>query len=82
MLRGIAPRSKEIPVRLVFAGAEDDEQSALRELMLAHVDRQVFGPDFDDGDLVSEAAVQHMELMRPGLIEHQTAAFLTRLRQS
>lgn len=77
-----ASRSKGIPVRLVFAGAEDDEQSALRELMLAHVDRQVFGPDFDDGDLVSEADVQHMELMRPGLIEHQMAAFLTRLRQS
>jgi len=77
-----AAKRTGIPVRVVFAGAEDDEQRALRALMLAHVDRQVFGPDFDDRDITSEPDALHMDLMRAGVVEEHLEALLARLRHT
>ena len=67
---------------MVFAGAEDSEQNALRELMLAHIDHQVFGPDFKDADIVSEPDALHMGLMDTGVIQPHLEEFLTLLRES
>jgi serine/threonine protein kinase len=67
-------------VRVVFAGAEESEKGALREVMLAHVDHQVFGPDFNDADIVIEPDTWHMGLMDPEVVERHLDELLTRLR--
>jgi hypothetical protein len=69
-----------LEVRVVFAGAEESEQGALREVMLAHVDEQVFGPDFDDDDIVIEPDTWHMGLMNPEVVERHLEGLLTRLQ--
>jgi serine/threonine protein kinase len=65
-----------VRVRVVFAGAEESEQSALRGLKLAHIDGQVFGPDFDDADIVVEPETLHMGLMDAKVIERHLDEFL------
>jgi serine/threonine protein kinase len=69
-----------VEVRVVFAGAEESEQGALREVMLAHVDDQVFGPDFDDADIVIEPDSWHMGLMNSEVDEGHLEGVLARLR--
>jgi hypothetical protein len=76
-----AARSAGVRVRAVFAGAEDGEQRPLRALRLAHVDRQVFGPDFSDGDIVTERDALHMGLMSADVIERHLSELLTLLRE-
>lgn len=75
-----AAKSAGVQVRAVFAGGEDGEQRSLRELRLAHIDHQVFGPEFSDGDIVSEPDALHMTLMNPEVIERHLSELLTRLR--
>ena len=75
-----AAKSAGVQVRAVFAGGEDGEQRPLRELRLAHIDHQVFGPEFSDGDIVSEPHALHMTLMNPEVIERHLSELLTRLR--
>jgi hypothetical protein len=76
-----AAKSAGVRVRAVFAGAEESEQRPLRELRLAHVDRQVFGPDFDDADIVNERDALHMSLMNPEIIERHLSALVAQLRE-
>jgi len=75
-----AAKQAGVAVRVVFAGAEESEQSALRELMLAHIDHQVFGPDFDDVDIMNEPNALHMGLMNTGVIERHLEELLTLIR--
>ncbi len=77
-----AAKKAGVRVRAVFAGAEDSEQSALRGLMLAHIDHQVFGPDFNDADIVNEPDALHMGLMNTEVIERHLEEFLTLLRDT
>ncbi len=77
-----AAKKAGLGVRIVFAGAEETEQNGLRELMLAHVDRQVFGPDFDDADIASEPDVLHMGLMEPEIVEQHLEELLKPLRET
>jgi hypothetical protein len=68
-----------VAVRIVFAGAEETEQNGLRQLMLAHVDHQVLGPDFDDADIASEPDALHMSLMDPEIVERHLEELLKRM---
>jgi hypothetical protein len=76
-----AARNAGVRVRAVFAGAEDGEQRPLRELRLAHVDRQLFGPNFSDGDIVSEPDALHMGLMSPEVVDRHVAELVALLRE-
>jgi hypothetical protein len=77
-----AARKAGLGVRVVFASEEESEQNGLRELMLAHVDHQIFGPDFNDADIVSEPNALHMGLMNTEVIERHLEELLTRLRET
>ena len=77
-----AARKAGLGVRMVFAGEEESEQDGLRELMLAHVDHQVFGPDFNDADIVSEPNALHMGLMNTEVIECHLEELLRLLRET
>jgi predicted Ser/Thr protein kinase/pimeloyl-ACP methyl ester carboxylesterase len=77
-----AAKAKGVGVRVVFAGEEESEQNALRELKLSHIDQQVFGPDFDDVDIVNEANAFHMGLMDARVIERHLDEFLTLLGEA
>jgi hypothetical protein len=69
-----------VELRVVFAGAEESEQDTLREVMLAHVDHHVLGPDFDDGDIVSEPDASHMGLMNTEVINRHLEELMETLR--
>jgi len=69
-------RGAEVGVRMVFAGDEESEVAGLRKLMLAHVDRQVFGPDFNDADIVIEPDTLHMGLIDAELVERHVEEFV------
>ena len=69
-----------VGVRMVFAGAEASEVAALRKLMLAHVDHEVFGPDFDDADIVVEPDILHMGLIDAELVERHLEDLVRRIR--
>jgi len=77
-----AARKAGLEVRVVFAGEEESEQKGFRELMLAHVDHQIFGPDFNDADIVSEPNALHLGLMNTEVIERHLEELLTRLRET
>ena len=77
-----AARKAGLGVRMVFAGEEESEQNGLRELMLAHVDHQIFGPDFNDADVVSEPNALHMGLMSTEIIERHLEKLLELLRHT
>ena len=49
------------------------------KLMLAHVDQQVLGPEFDDADIVCEPNATHMDLMNTDVIERHLEELLTLL---
>jgi hypothetical protein len=76
-----AAKKAGVRVRVVFAGAEESEQRALRELKLAHIDRQIFGPDFDDADIVNEPGALHMGLMDAEVIERHLQEFMLFFRE-
>jgi hypothetical protein len=75
-----AARKAGLGVRVVFSGEEECEQKGFRELMLAHVDHQIFGPDFNDADIVSEPNALHLGLMNTEVIERHLEEFLKLLR--
>ena len=75
-------REGGLGVRVVFAGDEESERATLRDLMLAHVDHQVFGPDFNDADIVIEPNTLHMGLMDPEVIERHVEEFVGLLRKT
>jgi serine/threonine protein kinase len=75
-------RETGLGVRLVFAGDEESEQAAVRDLMLAHVDHQIFGPDFNDADIVIEPNTWHIGLMEAEVIERHVEEFLGLLRKT
>jgi len=77
-----AARKAGLGVRVVFAGAEESEQKALRKFMLAHVNHQVFGPDFNDADIVNEPNAWHMGLMNTEVIERHLEEFLRLLLEA
>ena len=77
-----AARKTGLEVRVVFAGEEESEQKGFRELMLAHVDHQICGPDFNDADIVSEPNALHLGLMNTEVIERHLEELLTRLRET
>jgi len=77
-----AVKESGLGLRVVFAGAEECEQKALGELMLAHVDHQVLGPDFSDADIVCEPNAPHMGLMNKEVIERHLEELLRLLRES
>jgi serine/threonine protein kinase len=77
-----AAKKAGVEARVVFAGAEESEQGALREVMLDQVDHQVFGPDFNDADIVSEPDTAHMGLMDTEIVERHLEELLTRLRET
>ncbi len=61
-------RRAGVALRVVFASTES-EQVPLRDLMLAHVDDEVFGPDFEDSEIVTEPDSHHFDLMHHSVIE-------------
>jgi hypothetical protein len=77
-----AAKTAGVEPRVVFAGAEDSEQKGVRELMLDHVDHQIFGPDFNDADIVFEPNAYHMGLMETEIFSRHLEELVTRLRQS
>jgi pimeloyl-ACP methyl ester carboxylesterase len=77
-----AVKETGIGVRVVFAGAEDSEQKGLGQLMLAHVDHQVLGPDFSDDDIVCEPNAPHMGLMNTEVVERHLEELLGILREA
>ena len=72
-------RRAGVGLRLVFASTES-EQVPLRDLMLAHVDDKVFGPSFDDSEIVTEPNSHHFDLMHPSIIEKNLAELINRIR--
>jgi serine/threonine protein kinase len=77
-----AAKEAGLGVRMVFAGGEESEQTGVRELMLAHVDDQVFGPDFKDTDIVSEPNASHVGLMETEVVERHLEGLLAVLRET
>ena len=77
-----AARKTGLEVRVVFAGEEESEQKGFRELMLAHVDHQICGPDFNDADIVSEPNALHLGLMNTEVIERHLEELLALLRET
>ncbi len=73
-----AVKDAAVPLRVVFAGV-DGEQRPLRQTLLGQVDRQILGPHFDHGDIVSEHDCSHLDLMDPDLITRHTEALLERI---
>ncbi len=74
-------RDAGLGVRLVFAGDEESEVAGLRNLMLAHLDHQIFGPDFNDADMVIEPNQLHMGLVTPDVVERQVEELLELIRR-
>ena len=72
-------KASGVEVRVVFAGAEECEQKGLGELMLAHVDHQVLGSEFNDADIVCEPNASHMDLMNTEVVERHLEVLLTLL---
>jgi len=77
-----AAKEAELELRVVFAGADISEQTGLREVRLAQVDRQVLGPRFRDADLVSEPDAHHMGLMDADVIAHHVEVLLAQVRRA
>ena len=73
-------RAAGLGVRMVFAGDEESEVTGLRNLMLAHVDHEVFGPDFNDADMVIEPNRLHMGLVTADVVDRQIEGLLELLR--
>jgi serine/threonine protein kinase len=72
-------RRAGVVLRVVFASTES-EQVPLRGLMLAHVDDEIFGPDFDDSEIVTEPDSHHFDLMRPSIIEKNLVELVSSIR--
>ncbi len=53
-----------------------------RGTVAAHIDHRVFGPDFNDADIVNEPDALHMGLMNTEVIERHLEEFLTLLRDT
>ena len=56
-----AAKQAGLAVRIVFSSAED-EQAPLRDLLLAHIDQQILGPDFVDADIATAHDTGHFDL--------------------
>jgi serine/threonine protein kinase len=67
-----AAKQAGLAVRIVFSSAED-EQAPLRDLLLAHIDQQILGPDFVDADIATAPDTGHFDLVVPAVIEHYLA---------
>jgi hypothetical protein len=67
-----AAKQAGVAVRVVFSSAED-EQAPLRDLLLAHIDQQILGPDFVDADIATEHDTGHFDLILPAVIERHLA---------
>ena len=67
---------------MVFAGDEKSERQALRQLMLAHIDHQVLGPEFIDADFVLEPETLHMGLIATDIVERHLEELLRPLRST
>jgi hypothetical protein len=74
-------RRAGVGLRVVFASIES-EQVPLHDLMLAHVDDEIFGPDFDDSEIVTEPDSHHFDLMRPSIIEKNLVDLLDSIRSA
>ena len=74
-------REAGLRVRMVFAGEEGSEVAGLRKLMLAHVDHQVFGPQFSDADIVIEPNRLHMGLISVDVVERHVDGMFDRCRE-
>jgi hypothetical protein len=72
-------RRAGVGLRVVFASTES-EQVPLGDLMLAHVDDGVFGPDFDDSEIVTEPGSHHFDLMHPSIIEKNLVELVNSIR--
>ena len=48
--------------------------------MLAHVDHEVLGPDFDDSEIVTEPDSHHFDLMHQSVIEKNLAELVNGIR--
>jgi hypothetical protein len=68
-----------VALRVVFASTES-EQVPLRDLMLAHVDEEVFGPDFDESEFETEPDSHHFDLMHHSVIEKNLVELVNRIR--
>jgi hypothetical protein len=72
-------RRAGVGLRVVFASTES-EQVPLHDLMLAHVDDEVFGPGFDDSEIVTEPDSRHFDLMQPSIIEKNLVQLVNSIR--
>jgi len=72
-----ALRESRVVTRIVMSGT-DDEQIPLKKLLLAHMDEEVLGPDFNDADFVTEPDKNHFELTEPDVIERHLKGILER----
>lgn len=60
-------KAQGIEVRAVFCNASYD-QEGLARLRMQHLDSGVLGPDFEEGDLVTERKRNHFELLSSGVV--------------
>lgn len=74
-------RRAGVAVRMAFSSSEE-EQAPLRGLMLAHLDNEVFGPDFDDSEIVTVPESGHFDLIQTQVIEQNLVKLVNSIRST
>jgi pimeloyl-ACP methyl ester carboxylesterase len=67
---------------IVAFSSSEEEQAPLRGLMLAHLDNEVFGPDFDDSEIVTVPESGHFDLIQTQVIEQNLVKLVNSIRST